>query len=127
MSSAPVQLPGLTASLDQLRYHYAGITLSEDRPHAFIYFITLTNRSKRTVTLLGRKGVLTSADSEVEVVEGDGIVGETPQLTPGESFSYNSYHVTDGYRRVEGSFHGLDEDGRHIVVHIAPFELAIPL
>ncbi len=127
MSGPPVQLPGLTASLDQLRYHYAGITLSEDRPHAFIYFITLTNRSKRTVTLLGRKWVLTAADSEVEVVEGDGIVGETPKLTPGESFSYNSYHVTDGNRRVEGSFHGVDEEGRHILVRLNPFELVVPI
>ena len=126
-ASPPTELPGLTATLDQLRYHYAGITLSADRPHAFIYFITLANQSDRAVKLLGRKWVITGADSETEVIEGDGIVGETPHLTPGESFSYNSYHVTAGNRRVEGSFHGLDEDGRHIIVRIAPFDLAIPL
>ena len=28
------------------------------------------------------------------VVEGDGVVGQTPVLEPGEDFSYNSYHVT---------------------------------
>ncbi len=127
MKAQAVELPGLSATLDQLRYHYAGITISEQRPHAFIYFITLANHSEHTVTFLGRKWVITDDEGETEVIEGDGIVGETPRLAPGQTFSYNSYHCTSGNRRVAGSFHGVDEQERHVFTRIAPFRLTVPV
>ena len=43
------------------------------------------------------------------VVEGEKIVGESPLIAPGETFSYNSYHVTHLPAEAFGSFHGVDE------------------
>jgi ApaG protein len=120
------ELPGLTARLDKLCYHNGGATLPPDKPHAFVYFITLHNGSERTVTLLGRKWVLENADGTRLVVEGDKIVGETPRLAPGEQFTYNSYHVTGTDSRACGSFHGVDELGQKVHVILPPFDLAIP-
>ena len=120
------ELPGLTASLDKLCYHHGGASLPSDKPHAFVYFITITNASDRTVTLLGRKWVVLHADGTRLVIEGDKIVGETPRLVPGEQFSYNSYHVTASDASARGSFHGVDEHGNRVHVMLAPFEMNIP-
>ena len=102
------------------------MSLPPDKPHAFVYFITLRNASERTVTLLGRKWVIDHADGSRQVVEGDKIVGETPRLEPGEHFSYNSYHVTAVDATVCGSFHGVDEFGERVHVILPPFDMEIP-
>lgn len=120
------ELPGLTAQLDKLCHHHGGNSLPADKPHAFVYFVTIHNGSDRTVTLLGRKWVIAHASGSHLVVEGDKIVGETPRLAPGEQFSYNSYHVTGEDAVVNGSFHGVDDLGRKIHVLLAPFALEIP-
>lgn len=124
--SSSTQLPGLTARLDKLVYHHGGKSLPEDKPHAFVYFITIRNAADRTVTLLGRKWVLQQPDGSQLVIEGDKIVGETPRLSPGEQFSYNSYHVTGVDARAFGSFHGVDEFGNKIHVVLPPFEMSVP-
>jgi ApaG protein len=124
--SASEELSGLTVKLDRLVYRHGGQELPPDQPHAFIYYLTIENRSDRTVTLLGRKWVVEHADATQLVVEGDKIVGETPRLEPGQAFSYNSYHVTHCDGRAHGSFHGVDEQGRRIFVRIPVFELRIP-
>lgn len=126
MSAPSLELPGLRVELDKLVYHHGGPDLPPDRPHAFIYYLTIHNESERTVVLLARKWVVEHADGTRLVIEGDKIVGETPRLRPGDHFSYNSYHVTATDARVRGSFHGLDEDGARIFTRIPEFELEIP-
>jgi len=120
------ELPGLKASLDKLCYHHGGASLPLDKPHAFVYFVSIRNGSDRTITLLGRKWVVQHADGTRLVIEGDRIVGETPQLAPGEQFSYNSYHVTGADACAHGSFHGVDELGNKVHVILPPFEMNIP-
>jgi ApaG protein len=126
VSCSSCALPGLTARLDKLAYHHGGPSLPADKPHAFVYFITIVNGSDRTVTLLGRKWVVVHADGSQLVIEGDKIVGETPRLDPGEEFSYNSYHVAGCDAVAHGSFHGVDEHGQRIHVLLPPFEMIVP-
>jgi ApaG protein len=126
VSASSRELSGLTASLEKLCYHHGGASLPADKPHAFVYFITIRNGSDHTVTLLGRKWVVEHADGTRLVIEGDKIVGDTPRLAPGEHFSYNSYHVTGLDARAHGSFHGVDEHGHKIHVMLAPFDMTIP-
>lgn len=124
--SCSSEVPGLTARLDKLAYYHGGPSLPVDKPHAFVYFITIHNGSDRTITLLGRKWVVMHEDGSRLVIEGDKIVGETPRLAPGEQFSYNSYHVTGCNATAHGAFHGIDENGAKIHVVLAPFEMIIP-
>ncbi len=126
MPSSPLALPGLRVVLDKLVYQHGGVDLPADRPHAYIYYLTIHNDSDRTVNLLARKWIIEHPDGTRQIIEGDKIVGETPCLAPGEHFSYNSYHVTAGHAWVHGSFHGLDETGRHIFVLIPGFALEVP-
>lgn len=126
MSCSSCELPGLSARLDKLHYHHGGASLPADKPHAFVYFVTIQNQSERTVTLLGRKWVVVHADGTRLVIEGDKIVGETPRLAPGEEFSYNSYHVTGLDAQAHGSFHGVDDLGRKVHVILPPFDMTVP-
>ncbi len=121
-----LELPGLRVELDRLEYRRGGAGLPPDKPHVFIYYLTIRNDSDRTVTLLGRKWLIEHADGTHLVIEGDKIVGETPRLAPGEHFSYNSYHVGGVDARAQGSFHGVDDEGRRIFVRIPMFDMRIP-
>lgn len=121
----PRELPGLTATVDRVDY----LPLSEapaHRPHKFGYFITIHNRSLRIVTVQKRKWVLTNARGHKLVVEGDGVVGEFPRLTPGDQFHYNSYHLVDSTTTVEGAYTAVDEDGDSLVIRIPTFQLTVP-
>ncbi len=124
--SKPVELPGLTVMLDRLVYRDAH-EVSPDRPHCFVYFLTIQNRSSRTVTIKARKWVVSHDNGSMVVVEGDGVVGQTPVLEPGGDFSYNSQHFIDTRRAfAEGSYLGLDDEGRRVLVRIPRFALVVP-
>ncbi|MDQ8179419.1 ApaG domain [Pelagicoccus sp. SDUM812005] len=125
-SSPSEELDGLVVRLDDLRYQYGGPNVPPETPHVFIYFITIENNSDRTVTLLGRKWIIHDELGETLVVEGDKIVGEEPELVPGEHFSYNSFHIGSCNATARGSFHGQDEYGHKIHCLIPPFDLTIP-
>ena len=97
-----------------------------DRPYPFVYFITIANDSPECVTIRGRKWVVTDADDQCLVVEGDGVVGKFPRLETGEQFSYNSYHVIGVDSIAEGAFFGLTDDGERVCTRIPPFEMRVP-
>lgn len=129
MAEAPPsrEVPGLEVVLDRLDYRAGGPHAPRETPHLFIYHLTIHNRSNRRVVMLGRKWVVVGRDGNRQIIEGDKIVGETPDLAPGESFSYNSFHLTAGDARAEGSFHGVDDTGARIHVRIPAFEMRVPL
>lgn len=56
----------------------------------FVYFINIENHSPFTVQLLRRHWEITDSVGEKRIVDGEGVVGETPVLEPGKSFTYNS-------------------------------------
>ncbi len=126
MGSDSLELPGLSVHLDQLVYQHKPEEFPADSPHAFIYFLTITNNSSSTITLLGRKWILEYKNGSIKVIEGEKIVGKTPTLAPGESFSYNSFHLTNQGLIAFGSFHGVDENQRKIFTRIPPMDLSLP-
>ncbi len=126
MGEPSLLLKGLSVTLDKLEYHYGGQSASSETPHVFVYFITIANHSDRRVKLLGRKWIISSIGGEKLVVEGDKIVGEEPDLAPGESFSYNSFHMSAVDSWALGSFHGIDENQNRIHTLIPRFTMQIP-
>ena len=120
-----MELPGLRVTVDRL-VHYKDAQTPPDRPHCFAYFITIHNDSDVAVTIKGRKWVVTNSKGDVTAVEGDGVVGEFPKIDPGESFSYNSFHLNDTLSAVaEGSYIGMDERGRKVLTRIPRFEMQV--
>ena len=118
------ELEGLKVSVDDVVY-MPSLNAPDDKPHPFVYFISIVNHSDQTVTILGRKWVVRDGN-EIIVVEGDGVVGQSPVLDPGQQFSYNSYHVTANDAEVEGAFFGRTGSGDQIFVRIPTFKLCIP-
>lgn len=93
-SSDFLEPPGVRVTVDRVVYQ-PGANTPTDRPHCFIYFISIHNDTDRAVTIKGRKWVVKNDRGEISAVEGDGVVGEFPTIEPGENFSYNSYHLLD--------------------------------
>ncbi len=119
------ELNGLRVTVDNTVYA-PSLDAPPDRPHPFVYFITIHNDSDQTVTIKGRKWVVTDSKGGRVVVEGEGVVGKTPTLEPGEHFSYNSYHVVCSTSVAEGAFLALTEAGEAVLTKIPPFTLVPP-
>lgn len=97
------------------------------KPHPFVYFISIHNDSAIPVTIRGRKWIVCEEISgETTVVEGAGVVGETPIIEPGGHFSYNSYHIVAHHAVVHGAFFGETADGRRFFSRIPEFKLHVP-
>jgi len=97
-----------------------------DKPHPFVYFISICNDSAVPITIRARKWVVIEDGGETTVVEGDGVVGQQPLIQPGEHFSYNSYHVIGKAARVNGAFFAQMADGEWIFSRIPEFRLEPP-
>jgi len=119
------KLDGLSVKVDDVIY-MPSLDAPDERPHPFVYFISIKNESDEKVTIRGRKWIVREDDGEVTVVEGDGVVGQSPVIGPGENFSYNSYHVTRGDGTAEGAFFGETEDGEWVFTRIPEFRLTVP-
>ena len=122
-----VELEGLEVVVDRVVYQ-PDMATPEDRPHCFAYFITIRNNSESTVTIKGRKWVVLEADGNKTVVEGDGVVGMFPKLSPGESFDYHSFHLfAGGWAVATGSYIGVDEHCNSVITRIPEFRMDVPV
>ena len=119
------ELEELRVTVDNVVY-MPQLEAPSDRPYPFVYFITIRNESDRTVTIKGRKWVVTESNGQRVVVEGDGVIGKYPRLEPGGEFSYNSYHVIATDSVAEGAFLGVDEEGTPVLARIPEFEMRVP-
>ena len=116
----------LRVTVDRVQYHAQAAT-PPDRPHCFVYFISIHNDTDLAVTVKGRKWVVTNGHGEITALEGDGVVGKFPTIEPGEKFSYNSFHLLDTNSAVaEGSYLGVDTKGRKVVTRIPRFKMTVP-
>ena len=125
MSGAMREYEGLRVKVDDVVY-MPNLDAPANKPHPFVYFISIYNDSAVPVTLRGRKWVVREVDGEVTVVEGEGIVGQAPRIEPGGHFSYNSYHVVAGPAVAEGAFFGETATGDWIFTRIPEFRLETP-
>jgi len=119
------EFDGLWVKVDDV-VHMPGLDAPVERPHPFVYFITIHNDSAVPVTIHGRKWVVKEKSGEVTVVEGQGVVGQQPVIEPGGRFSYNSYHVVAHDAVASGAFFGEIGMGSRVYVRIPEFVLRVP-
>lgn len=62
----------------------------EDARYVWGYRITIANHSDSQIQVLARYWRITDGWGRVEEVRGPGVVGEQPELGPGDSFQYTS-------------------------------------
>jgi ApaG protein len=100
----------------------------ESNRYFWTYTIEIRNRGATSVQLLERFWKITDSNGRVETVSGPGVVGETPTLQPGESFSYTSgcgLGTASGV--MSGSYRMVDAEGRAFDAEIPPFSLDSPM
>ena len=88
----------------------------------FSYHVEIENiTNDRSFQLLSRKWTIENAEGDVEVVEGPGVVGQTPNLPPQGVFSYNSgTHLITAVGGMSGSFEMVDDKGVKFQAIISP-------
>jgi ApaG protein len=88
----------------------------------FEYTVRITNESVESVQLISRHWLITDAVARVREVQGPGVVGQQPVLTPGESFKYSSFcPLATPTGRMHGTYQMLRADGSTFDIDIAPF------
>lgn len=95
--------------------------------YAFAYTIDITNRGAEPVKLLNRHWRITDDNNRVEEVIGEGVVGQQPEIPPGQSFQYTSGAVIGTETgTMQGSYEMLASSGEKFKANIPAFLLAPP-
>jgi ApaG protein len=118
----------------------AGITVTvqvfyladQSKPEAahfvWAYHVTIENGGDVTVQLLRRSWAITDENGRTQHVHGEGVIGETPVLEPGESFEYTSgtpLSTSSGF--MTGKYHMQEvRSGDEFDVVIPAFSLDSP-
>src|ERR1700748_3021345 len=103
-------------------------SIPRENHYFFVYFITIVNKSEHSVQLLKRHWDIFDSIGDHRVVEGDGVVGETPVIEPGQKFEYNSgCNLISEIGYMKG-FYTLMRlfDEKEFNVEIPRFEMIVP-
>ncbi len=103
----------------------------ESDPDAGLFFwayhVVITNNGEDTVQLISRYWRITNALGALHEVRGEGVVGEQPQLAPGESFQYTSgTPLSTPSGIMGGSYQLISSDGDTFEIDIPTFSLDSP-
>ncbi|MCL6294196.1 MULTISPECIES: Co2+/Mg2+ efflux protein ApaG [Flavobacteriaceae] len=95
---------------------------------AFGYTVTIENQSKDSVQLNARHWEIMDALNNVEVVTGEGVIGEKPVLKPGESHTYTSgCLLTSPFGAMQGHYSMVNfTTTKKFQVTIPTFKLSAP-
>lgn len=93
----------------------------------WVYHIRIENGSDQPVQLLTRHWRITDANGDVALIDGEGVVGETPLIAPGGSHDYVSgCPLSTPQGAMEGYYTFLRADGQTFNADIPWFPLAAP-
>jgi ApaG protein len=99
----------------------------EESEFFWAYTVDIANEGDETVQLRSRVWRITDGHGRTEEVRGPGVVGETPVIQPGNSFSYTSgcpLRTPSGI--MNGSYQMADAKGQLFDVQIPAFSLDSP-
>jgi ApaG protein len=98
-----------------------------EEQYAFAYTIRITNEGSSVITLRNRHWIITHGDGASEEVIGEGVVGETPELEPGASYSYTSGAlIPTPVGSMKGSYGFVTKEGEAFRAEIPEFALHAP-
>jgi len=98
---------------------------SPDRDaYYFAYTVVISNIGSEWAKLISRHWIIIDSNGNQQEVVGEGVVGYSPELKPGDSFTYTSYCPLDTpWGTMEGSYQMLREDGTMFEAIIGRFYL----
>jgi len=96
----------------------------EGHQYVFGYRITISNVGTRKARLRSRHWVILDADNGRHDVRGQGVVGQFPDLAPGQRFEYTSgCPLPTKWGTMEGSYTFERDDGSRFEVAVGRFFL----
>lgn len=101
------------------------LSSAAENRYVFTYHIVLNNHNSYTVQLLRRKWIITEGIGDVEIVEGEGVVGVQPVLESGEEYEYASgASIQTPYGKMHGFYFFENKiTGKIFKVRIPEFQL----
>jgi ApaG protein len=95
--------------------------------HVWAYTVEIENRGASQIQLVSRHWIITDALNRTEEVKGPGVVGEQPELKPGEAYRYASAcPLTTPSGMMRGSYHMVTPEGDAFEVAVPQFSLDLP-
>jgi len=95
--------------------------------YAYAYTITITNNGENGAQLRTRRWLIQDESGETEEVIGEGVIGQQPHLSPGESFKYSSGAVISTETgTMKGSYGMISDQGQRFDAVIPEFTLSEP-
>jgi ApaG protein len=95
--------------------------------YVWAYQVNIKNSSPNIMKLHHRNWVIIDANGKIMNVQGEGVVGEFPELYPGESFEYTSgtpLKTTNGI--MQGFYLMSQNNGEKLKIDIPAFSLDSP-
>ena len=108
---------------------FEGTYFKDQKLHyAFSYEITIENHSKDSVQLITRHWEISDALKDIEIIEGEGVIGKKPMLKPGESHTYRSgCLLSSPFGAMRGYFNMINyTNTRNFRVIVPTFRLSAP-
>ncbi len=110
--------------------HYqASFSKPAEEQYIFSYLIIIENLGDAPVQLLRRYWIITDGMGMARDIEGEGVVGETPVIESGQSYSYSSWcplHTPLG--TMEGTYKMKNlNTKKHFSIAIPKFKLQSPV
>ncbi|HSD15181.1 MAG TPA: Co2+/Mg2+ efflux protein ApaG [Flavobacterium sp.] len=95
---------------------------------AFSYEVTIENQSKDSVQLNTRHWEIYDSLNDLEIVDGEGVIGKKPVLKPGEKHTYSSgCLLSSPFGAMHGHFNMVNfTTTRSFCVIIPTFKLSAP-
>ena len=95
--------------------------------YLFAYFIKIHNQTKKSAVLKKRYWKVTNGYGNIEIVQGDGVIGQQPKISSDEYYSYSSYcPLNTSFGFMEGYYEMEDESGGAFKIKIPNFQLIVP-
>ncbi|WP_163270385.1 Co2+/Mg2+ efflux protein ApaG [Chelativorans alearense] len=99
----------------------------EESRYVWAYQITIANFSRETVKLMSRYWQITDGLGRMQEVRGEGVVGDQPELEPGDSYQYTSgCPLTTSSGIMAGRYTMRNPHGATFEVEIPAFSLDLP-
>ncbi len=96
--------------------------------YAFGYKITIENQSKDVVQLDSRYWRISDSLNTIQIVQGEGVIGQKPVLQPGESHTYSSgCLLTSPFGSMSGYYNMINfSNSKRFKVFVPLFKLSAP-
>ena len=92
----------------------------------YLYHVSIENKGSVSVTLKKRYWHITDGFGRVHEVKGDGVIGQFPIIHPGEKHEYSSFcPLETEYGVMKGHYEMIRNDGKTLIIQIAPFRLSV--